>query len=133
MKCRWCGGGGGECGCGTGRCEHCYGTGEQTDPPYDAVIRNVLPEAEMQALASEWCERDRPERDMVAFVQMVAQRAGARALPDNVVQVFAEYWEDGARDENLGEFIQRVAQYATDMPPDEVGFEGVPPTPPLTA
>jgi hypothetical protein len=117
MKCRWCGGGGGECGCGTGKCEHCDGTGELTNPPYGAVIRNVLPKADMQALASEWCARARPECDMAAFVQDVAQRAAKRALPDSVAQAFAEYWEDGARDENLGEFIQRVAQYAADLPP----------------
>lgn len=118
MKCRWCGGGGGECGCGTGRCEHCDGTGELTDPPYGAVIRNVLPEADVQALAGEWCDRARSERDMAAFVQAVAQRAAKRALPASVVRVFVEYWEEGTRDETLGEFIQRVAQYAIDMPPD---------------
>jgi hypothetical protein len=38
-------------------------------------------------------------------------------LPEKVVDQFAEYWcepDRCKRDENLGEFIQRVAQYAID-------------------
>lgn len=76
MKCKWCKGTGGECGCGSGSCEHCEGTGEQTDPPYGAKLREVLSE--------------------------------------EAVEAFAKYWCDGKRDETLGAFIQRVAQYALD-------------------
>ena len=38
-------------------------------------------------------------------------------LPENIVDRFAEYWcepDRCKRDENLGGFIQRVAQYAID-------------------
>ena len=34
MRCRWCSGTGGECGCGYGRCAHCGGSGETADPPF---------------------------------------------------------------------------------------------------
>jgi hypothetical protein len=33
-------------------------------------------------------------------------------LPQEVVKTFAQYWCDERRDESLGRFIQRVAQYA---------------------
>lgn len=35
-------------------------------------------------------------------------------LPAVVVHEFAAYWCNPRRDENLGQFIQRVAQYAVD-------------------
>lgn len=35
-------------------------------------------------------------------------------LAEEDVNVFAEYWCDRYRDENLGDFIQRVAQHALD-------------------
>lgn len=35
-------------------------------------------------------------------------------LPPAVVSEFAAYWCNPRRDENLGQFIQRVAQYALD-------------------
>ena len=38
----------------------------------------------------------------------------SNVLPKEVVDAFAEYWADDKdiREENLGEFIQRVAEYA---------------------
>lgn len=36
-------------------------------------------------------------------------------LCDEDVNTFAHYWCDSKRDETLGQFIQRVAQYAIDV------------------
>jgi len=38
----------------------------------------------------------------------------SNVLPEEIVEFFAEYWADeiNEREENLGEFIQRVAEYA---------------------
>lgn len=116
MKCRSCGGGGGECGCGTGRCDHCQGTGVMADPPYGApVLRHVLQQTDEAELARYWCGRARlGDCGQAKFVQLIAQRATGRALPAAAVHSFVAYWDDERRDDNLGEYIQRVAQYAID-------------------
>jgi len=48
---------------------------------------------------------------------IVGQHNGqlVEVLPESVVKIFAQYWNDSKRDENLGEFIQRVAQYVINI------------------
>lgn len=71
--CRWCAGTGEECGCGTGRCDHCQGTGQMADPPF-GPLRNVLPDEDVDVLANYWCDPKRDET-LGEFIQRVAQRA----------------------------------------------------------
>ncbi len=47
-------------------------------------------------------------------------------LPDNLVDILAEYWcdpNDNLRNENLGEFIQRVAQIGYEIKSKRRNYE----------
>mgnify|MGYP000507023168 CR=1 FL=1 len=81
MKCRWCKGSGGECGCGSGRCEHCNGTGVMTDPPFEQASLQILSDAEVQAFAEYWCDAQR-DATLGEFIEMVATRAALRTRRD---------------------------------------------------
>lgn len=75
MKCRWCNGTGGECGCGEGKCTHCGGSGAMVTPPFGApALRHVLSQDDVLELASYWSQQYRDET-LGNFIQRVAQRA----------------------------------------------------------
>ena len=80
MKCRWCAGTGGECGCGEGKCTHCSASGEVADPPFGGgELVSVLPDADVKALAEYWCDPTRDET-LGEFIQRVAMRAASLSV-----------------------------------------------------
>lgn len=130
MRCHWCKGAGAYRSNQAGQCSACDGTGQLADPPFRADVLNILPAEQVSALAAVWCERDKknnPSQGWRDFSQAVARVTVGGALslkpgelyfslPDAAVNAFLVYWEHPRRHENLGQVIQRIAQYVVDYP-----------------
>jgi len=129
-KCRWCGGSGGECGCGRGFCDHCGGSGVTVDAPLGATTETTFPEEVVRRLAEEWCDRPRiptPDGESVWGATWIREQSRfirqweaevlmflsggcwTPLLTEDEVRQFAMFWSEPYRDHTLGDYINCVA------------------------
>jgi hypothetical protein len=119
-RCRWCGGTGGECGCGGGVCAHCGGSGRTVPTPFGTRPESILPYKVVSEIANgwavgktdDWLESQRKFVRVVESCVLVRLNSDARSvLDDDEVEVFVEFWENPYRDNTLGEFINLIANF----------------------
>lgn len=111
MKCRWCGGTGGECGCGEGHCTHCD-QGQVADHPFGDGSKAKIADDVVRLI----CHHDRffaiPIEERI---QRIAQMAANITLTEGDVQKFATYFNDLHRDCTIGDFVLMVAERAEEI------------------
>lgn len=107
MKCKWCAGTAKECGCGYGYCAHCI-NGETTDPPFGPMESSSK---ELEILTDyDFDKMDIGRKSAIdSILEVSLYLKGRQVLSEQEIKVIKDYWEDSARDENLGEVMQRVA------------------------
>lgn len=114
MICPSCKGSNEECGCGTGKCDHCN-NGVITDPPFGPLNTRYCEELEI--LSSEdfaiIINYDiRCIHEQIAFIpEYMGQK---NILTQDEIKTFQKYWDDPYRDETLGNVLNRVAWLVND-------------------
>ncbi len=109
MKCNWCN--------GTGIrsddiCEHCL-NGELTDPPFGPTLSfRDIPNSELDIFTNKDFDKiiDYTKRDIYQQIEYVSYYLlKYQILDSEEINKFKEYWDSPYRNENLGQFLNRVA------------------------
>lgn len=109
MICSWCNGTNEECGCGTGKCDHCD-NGVVTDPPFGPSELRYCEELDILTKSDFEIIIDYDLRNIyqqIEFIPVYLNKPDS--LTKHEIDIFKSYWDNPFRDENLGQVLNRVA------------------------
>lgn len=94
-------------------CPACMGSGSISLPPFNDGSKAKIARDKVSELAKAGTLLRCIGEPM--FVAAVANQAAHITLPDEMVLTYVAYWSDSARDVNLGQYIQQIAQSAEEL------------------